>query len=814
MTFDEAIKLIHNGNCLLFTGAGFSIGAENYRQNNCEFRAAKVIAKELYNLCDVSIDEQDNDLSRASLWYKELFGAHKIIEYLSTEFIVKKITPTQSEYGKYNWRRCYTLNYDEILEVAYRQNGKLLTPVTPSKNIQDYHSGSVCIHLNGTISNLNLNTVESEFKLTSSSYAKDYIKHTGWWDLFTDDLIVADAIFFIGCSFRSDLDLVRLLGKTKNVNTKTFFIVSPQESDIDVLRLKEYGTVEKIGSDKFVEQLKSIPQSSLPTFKKSLYYFTSPKKFLTRPEYRRKDFIDLLVQGRIDERLLSYALSSPDYYPYYIYRERLDNVTSKIEAGQSVFVIHSDLGNGKTLFLKGLSYILYNKGYNVFYIEHDAPSASDELAHICEENHALTVIIAENFIENISLLQKIKRHKQDHIVLLLSERTSSYETNYIHLQKITSDAPIDVDLNELTDCEIENLINVVEKNGLWQKLSGSTIAKKHDFIVKTCKRHLSQFILQLVQSENLTRRYAEIVKVIQNKKDYFEALLYILIGTVLQLNIKIRNVIDDLDYDTLNEAFKRNKNIREFIDFNEEEITLKSSILAQYVLRNLLNYSDVEDSIISIFSKLHKNRASSRVRNSLKKLCLYENLNKILRTQDKKGFNKSVFKIYENIAYLEYNRENPLFWLQFAIARLADEDYLDAKRCFDNAYSFAAKTGFDTFQIDNHYARYLLENASINKSEIEMPMDIFRQAHQILMIKRRGQELKYHNYRIAGHYSDFYNAYCDILSFSEKMEFFDACSEMIIAMDHYLSQDLASKKDLIRLARKKIENVLRLRYNP
>lgn len=212
------------------------------------------------------------------------------------------------------------------------------------------------------------------------------------------------------------------------------------------------------------------------------------------------------------------------------------------------------------------------------------------------------------------------------------------------MQKITSDAPIDVDLNELTDCEIENLINVVEKNGLWQKLSGSTIAKKHDFIVKTCKRHLSQFILQLVQSENLTRRYAEIVKVIQNKKDYFEALLYILIGTVLQLNIKIRNVIDDLDYDTLNEAFKRNKNIREFIDFNEEEITLKSSILAQYVLRNLLNYSDVEDSIISIFSKLHKNRASSRVRNSLKKLCLYENLNKILRTQDKKGFNKSVFK--------------------------------------------------------------------------------------------------------------------------------------------------------------------------
>lgn len=54
-------------------------------------------------------------------------------------------------------------------------------------------------------------------------------------------------------------------------------------------------------------------------------------------------------------------------------------------------------------------------------------------------------------------------------------------------------------------------------------------------------------------------------------------------------------------------------------------------------------------------------------------------------------------------------------------------------------YSYAAKTGLDTFQIDNHYIRYLLENASKNKSEVYIPMDIFRQAHRILMVKRKGQ---------------------------------------------------------------------------
>lgn len=806
MNIEDAVKLICNGKCLLFTGAGFSIGATNYKSTDYHFKTASLIAKELYTLSKVPDYDQDNDLSRASLWYKEVYGPQRIIDYLHHEFTVKDITPTQRAYGEFNWRRCYTLNYDEILEKAYNENGKLLTTVTPSKNSRDYNTGTVCIHLNGSISNLNLETIETEFKLTSSSYAKDYIKHTGWWDIFLDDLIVSDAIFFIGCSMRSDLDLVRLLsGASNKVKEKTFFIVSPNESAIDVSRLKEYGEVAKIGADGFIELLRSVPQQTIVAKPKSLYYFNSPKTFSSRPEYRRKDFLDLLIQGHLNEHLLDFALKTPDYYPYYIYRDNLNNVTQKIIEGKSLFVIHSDLGNGKTLFLKGLSYILQNKGYNVFYFSYNSPSAIDELAYICEGIYAPTIIIVENFVDNIQLLQKIKRYHREHVTLILSERTSAYETSYTLLQRISDIEPIDIDLNILSDIEIENLITIIDKNGLWQTRSNYTHQKKQEFIIKSCKRHMSQFVMQIVKSNDLERRYATIVNIIKNKNNYFEALLYILIGTVLQLNLKTRNVIDDLNYDTLNEAFKRNQYIREFIDFDEDEIIIKSSILAQYVLKKLLNHSDIGDSIINIIRKLHEKQGSTRIKTSLKKLCLYDNLNKIL---SKKGFNKSVFKIYENISTLEYYQESPLFWLQFAIARLADEDYRDAKRCFDNAYSYAAKTGLDTFQIDNHYARYLLENASKNKSEIDIPMDIFRQAHRILMVKRKGQELKYYNYRIAGHYLDFYNAFADQLTINEKTEIYEACNEMIAAMNLYLSLESASKKDLVEYAKRRIEKIL------
>lgn len=69
MKFEEAIQKIQYGKCLLLTGAGFSLGAKNYKQDKSAFRIAKYIAHELYNECDVPKENQDDDLRRASQWY-------------------------------------------------------------------------------------------------------------------------------------------------------------------------------------------------------------------------------------------------------------------------------------------------------------------------------------------------------------------------------------------------------------------------------------------------------------------------------------------------------------------------------------------------------------------------------------------------------------------------------------------------------------------------------------------------------------------------------------------------------------------------
>ena len=76
--------------------------------------------------------------------------------------------------------------------------------------------------------------------------------------------------------------------------------------------------------------------------------------------------------------------------------------------------------------MKALSICLLEKGKKVFYLERDALSAIDELDYICNQTDDPTVIIIENYADTVNLLKKIGRYKNNHISLVLSERTPAH----------------------------------------------------------------------------------------------------------------------------------------------------------------------------------------------------------------------------------------------------------------------------------------------------------------------------------------------------------------------------------------------------
>lgn len=802
MDFKEAISKINWGRTLLFTGAGFSRGANNLKG---EFRTAYDIANDLYSRCGVDADFRDGNLQTAAQWYIRKKGVDAIIDYLKEEFTVRSITPEQAEIGKLNWKRCYTINYDNIIEQAYCINGRSITTVTPSNNSKEYKKSDVCLHINGAISKINRENINTDIKLTSKSYANDYVKNTGWWQMIEDDFIVCDAIFFIGCSMNYDLDLIRLLNHTKNIKSKTFFIVGPDEHEMNLIALEEFGTPLRIGLKGFVDAVKTTSQTPVPALT-TYNYFISPKHLIAKPERQLKDFNSLLIKGNINDNVLYYSIKEPEYYPYFLYRNRIDLVVDSIVAGHKYFVVHSDLGNGKTMFMKGLSCVLQIKGYKVFWLEKNLDTATDEFTRICENEQGNIAILVENYVNNLNILKRLKYINHSDIVLVVSERTNIYESSFTSLEDISDDYFKNINIDELEDNEVDGLIELVEKNGLWRTWASKTINEKRKYIIEKCKRHIGQFILSFYQAEHIESEYKSIIDAIKNKQEYYQALVYILFGNILDFKLSYTDIINDLDIEVISTPnFKHNIHLRELIDFDNNRIIFKSSLLAQYITRNLLRPDDVVSVLIVIFKQLHKKRDIIRIKQYLKALTRYNNLDKLFKKTS--GFNRAIFTFYENIVDCEYNRNNPLFWLQFAIARLADADYENSEYCFENAYEFAKSQAFDTYQIDNHYARYLLENAIYRGSQ-ENSMQVFQEAHMKLMTRRRGDEYKYYNYRVANNYLPFYERFYEGFSINEKRDFIRACFEMQNEVKRYLGRKDASNKELVEQTYCSLQQIL------
>lgn len=101
MTYKEAISLINSGRCLLFTGAGFSIGATNHKG---DMRLAWQVANEMYELCGVSEMEKDGILMSAADWFLKTKGIDQTIDYLNQEFNVEHVKDYHIALGGVNWK--------------------------------------------------------------------------------------------------------------------------------------------------------------------------------------------------------------------------------------------------------------------------------------------------------------------------------------------------------------------------------------------------------------------------------------------------------------------------------------------------------------------------------------------------------------------------------------------------------------------------------------------------------------------------------------------------------------------------------------
>jgi len=191
MKFEDALGKLLDGTALMFAGAGCSDGAINLRGR--PFLKGSELAKHFAERAGVT--GTIPSLDDAAEAFAERHGEDALIREIHNEFTAKSIADYHIQLAALPWKVIYTTNFDDVMEEAYKENSRVLVPVTTSDDPFSLPKGqTLCIHLNGFVRRLNLRTLGTELKLTESSYLSSQLADSPWATAFRYDINIARCI--------------------------------------------------------------------------------------------------------------------------------------------------------------------------------------------------------------------------------------------------------------------------------------------------------------------------------------------------------------------------------------------------------------------------------------------------------------------------------------------------------------------------------------------------------------------------------------------------------------------------------------------
>jgi hypothetical protein len=206
--------------------------------------------------------------------------------------------------------------------------------------------------------------------------------------------------------------------------------------------------------------------------------------------------IDFLTKGNVDETYVARSVLE-GVSDYYVPRSEVDSIISLIEKGRARILIHSSLGNGKTLLFTELSTLLHVAGFTFYRFIGSTDGIESDIDFLSslspKERTKYVVVIEDAFV--FSGTVKMLAFNFSELNLLLTARSAALETRLGSVVDAFGEDYAQFDLNDLTDDEISELDLLLLKHGLWADKQGWKAEKRVKFIASQCRRQLGTVLL-------------------------------------------------------------------------------------------------------------------------------------------------------------------------------------------------------------------------------------------------------------------------------------------------------------------------------
>jgi hypothetical protein len=760
---------------LLFTGAGFSVGATNIQGDPVP------VGSQLITLLKDKIGEDVDDISILSRLFGDQFGQHKLFELLTTSFRARSIAAEHEAILSFPWKSVYTTNYDDVGELAAKGAKVNCQSYSHNQHPRDIDTKSLpIIHLNGYINDVTFRDFKAKIRLTNTSYLSDEISKSPWGQKFRSDILTSPCIIFIGYSMY-DLDIGRVIYEFPEMRDRIYFVTTPSPSRALSVRLNDFGTIVPIGTERFAGFLSGVLGAGIE--RRELYFasitrlpkYTTPPKLPTDANLR-----ELLVWGDVDQELLSSEVTTGSAR-YVIERDCVETIANLIQRSQKCnIVLRSNIGNGKSLCTEILAHKMNNLHAEVFKIENRTKKLLEELPQVAQLS-GKKVFIIDNLGSHIDTVRAIQSLNLPDYAVICCVRTSLYDLLSYEMDKLFGEDLFEFDLDTISPAERSRLTALFDTYGYWRELQKNSDAQKDLFITRECSSELRAVLLHFLDCQPIKGKIKAIFSDDGSVDDGITKIrsLIILAQMINLAGLEPRlDLLDEiLEFDAYALAHKARAEHREFLKVKHGSIALRSTILSDYIVKNIIDGAYLIDAMIEVVTRLDEIYHNDPVFDELMKIFVrYSFLEGYLPTRNKRDL---LIKFFENVKVLNRFRTEPLFWLQYAIARLSLKEFEEAKLLFDAAYSFSKARGYlENRHLDNQFARYLLESRT-SADRYHDYMDAFNQAHQILVRQMAAESNSYNPYRVASNYFEFAVRRRDELSSGDRVRVQRACAEVL-----------------------------------
>jgi hypothetical protein len=784
MDFEEAARRVYLNRSIAFFGAGFSRDAINIDSKQV------ASTKSLIEVLSKATGETETlPLDLAAQQYVDQKVEPDIRKLIQSSFSTAHATPYQEKIANLPWSRVYTTNYDNVIEFSRRKAGLAVTSPTAIESPKDYAGFFSVVHLHGFVERLTLSDWDEAHVLTDRQYASDILNESGWLETFKNDASYADAVFFFGYSM-SDLDIARLLHQNPSIIEKTFIVVGDKPSRPTQLRTASYGKVIQKSVQDASDAFPSKHDPNLPKPAPFLATLQEPALAPSSSPPTRDDVTAFLIKGDSSTSLITRDLVAGSS-EYYVSRDAVNSRADSLGKSPERLLVHSNLGSGKTNGLIELAHYFFIDGWSVLFSngEHDGFETDvDYLTSIGSERQRKTVIFFENgFYFSSEIRDLLSRFPS--ISIVATTRTAALQTRIGDLTDAFGEDFEVIDLNRLSDIEIEEIDQILFQNGIWGDRQGSTDAERQSYIRNECHSDLATVLVDVCKSSDIFARVGNELKALDSRpSEVKKSVIATLCLTCAGVKLSVSQICDIVQSDLFKYgATQRDPAILEFMDFARNRVTARSATFAQAVLRDLIPDFTIISVVPSLISRLDRLRSTnSSYKDAVKQLMRFSFIERILSDHQKE---EKLISFYEAVRATGVVVAEPQFWLQYAMACMSYQDYENADSHFQTAFGLAGRRkGYDPYQIENQYAKFLLESRT-RTSYWSDYFEAFSEAHDIISQQMSTFTEGYYPYRVARLYLDFVEAKNSELSRDQLLRI-DHCCGQLLALTENSPKDI------------------------